>query len=109
MAQGALRAVESLAADAQNWLNALNPSELLPLGEKLERIKQLAKEWQEVLKEISENLEEQRAVFSNFLKQIDKIREKKLNEEEYRKTFALKEIVAYLGIGGLWVDEIREG
>jgi hypothetical protein len=48
-------------------------------------------------------------VFSNFLKQIDKIREKKLNEEEYRKTFALKEIVAYLGIGGLWVDEIREG
>jgi hypothetical protein len=52
LAQGALRAVESLAADAQNWLNALNPSELLPLGEKLERIKQLAKEWQEVLKDV---------------------------------------------------------
>jgi DNA repair exonuclease SbcCD ATPase subunit len=122
LAQGALRAVESLAADAQNWLNALNLSELLPLSGRLEQIKQLAKKWQEVLKDIwrnrgqlrgiSESLEKQKEVFSGFLKQIDKIRERKLSSEEYRKVFVLREkvneIVTYLGIAKLWVDKIIE-
>lgn len=122
LAQGALRAVESLAAEAQNWLNALNLSELLPLSGRLEQIEQLAKKWQEVLKDvwgnrgqlrgISDNLEEQKAALSSFLKQIDEIRKRKLSGEEYRKAFVLKEkvneIVTYLGIAKLWVDEIIE-
>jgi hypothetical protein len=119
LAQGALRAIESLAAEAQSWLNALNLPELLPLSGKLQEIKKLAKKWQEILKdvwgnrgqlgEISKNLEEQKAAFSSFLGQI---RERKLSPEEHRKAFVLKEkvneIVTYLGIAKLWVDEIIE-
>jgi len=119
LAQGALRAIESLAAEAQNWLNALNLSELLPLSGRLQEIKKLAKKWQEVLedvwgnrgqlREISENLEGQRTAFSDFLKQIKEI---KLSPEERRKAFVLKEkvneIITYLGIAKLWVDKIIE-
>ena len=122
LAQGALRAVENLAVEAQNWLNALNLSELLPLSGRLNEIKGLAIEWQEVLKdvwknreqlrEISENLEKQGKALSEFLKQIDKIRGRKLSPEEYRKAFVLRgkvnEIITYLGIAKLWIDEIRE-
>jgi len=119
LAEGALRAIESLAAEAQNWLNALNLSELLPLSGRLQEIKKLAKKWQEVLKDvwgnrgqlrdISKNLEEQKAIFSGFLKQI---REIELSPEEHRKAFVLQEkvneIITYLGIAKLWVDKIIE-
>jgi DNA repair ATPase RecN len=122
LAQGALRAVESLAAEAQNWLNALNLSELLPLRGKLKELEQLAKKWQEVLenvwenrgqlREISQNLEKQKTALRGFLKQIDEVRERKLSGEEHRKAFVLKEkvneIATYLGIAKLWVDEIIE-
>jgi DNA repair ATPase RecN len=122
LAQGALRAIESLAAEAQNWLNALNLSELQPLSGKLREIRQLAKKWQEVLKnvwenrkqlrEISQNLEEQKKAFEGFLKQIDEVRERKLSGEEHRKAFVLKEkvneIATYLSVAKLWIDEIIE-
>jgi DNA repair ATPase RecN len=119
LAQGALRAIESLAEEAQKWLNALNLPELLPLSKRLQEIKELAKKWQEVLKdvwgnrgqlrEISKNLEEQKEVFSDFLKQIS---EREFSPEEHRKAFVLKEkvneIVTYLAIAKLWMDEIIE-
>jgi DNA repair ATPase RecN len=122
LAQGALRAVENLAVEAQNWLNALNLSELLPLSGRLQEIERLVRKWQGILekvwenrgqlKEISENLEEQKKALSGFLKQIESIRKKGLSPEEYRKAFVLKEkvneIVTYLGIAKLWIDEIRE-
>jgi DNA repair ATPase RecN len=122
LAQGALRAVENLAGEAQKWLNALNLSELLPLSGRLQEIEQLAKKWQGILekvwenrgqlREISENLEEQKKALSGFLKQIDEIRERKLSPEESNKVFVLREkvneIITYLGIAKLWVDRIRE-
>jgi DNA repair ATPase RecN len=88
LAQGALRAVENLAVEAQNWLNALNLSELLPLSGRLQEIERLVRKWQGILekvwenrgqlKEISENLEEQKKALSGFLKQIESIEEKRI-------------------------------
>jgi DNA repair ATPase RecN len=122
LAQGALRAIESLAAEAQNWLNALNLSELQPLSGRLEEIKRLAKKWQEVLenvwenrkqlREISQNLEEQKEAFGGFLEQIDRVREEELSPEEQTRAFVLRkkvnEIATYLGIAKLWIDRIIE-